>query len=144
MMSRYVNTIPGQIRYPSLQIFEIQFICHNGQNLPPRAQMVCVVIKFGQTFHQRGANSTFLKLLFYQWRQHSFSFPRNNIIQACINNLSYLSSIKPFCQLGSFCSWCFLGMANWTYIFWNQEFVQLLPWRYIFFFGERWFIEITF
>ena len=30
MMSRCVKTIPGQIRYPSLQIF----ICHNGQNLP--------------------------------------------------------------------------------------------------------------
>ena len=34
MMFRCVKTIPGQIRYPSLQIFEIQFICHNGQNLP--------------------------------------------------------------------------------------------------------------
>ena len=43
----------------------------------------------------------------------------------------------------SFFPWCFYGMANWTYIFWNQEFVQLLPWRYSFFSGERWFIEIT-
>ena len=33
MMSRCVKTIPGQTRYPSLQIFEIQFICHNGQSL---------------------------------------------------------------------------------------------------------------
>lgn len=60
MMSSYVKTTPEQIRYPSLLIFEIHLIRHDGQNLPSRAPIVCVVITFGQTFHQRGVNSTFL------------------------------------------------------------------------------------
>ena len=62
MISSYVKTIAGQIRYPSLHIFEIRPIRHDGQNLPSRAPMVCVVITFGQTFHQRGVNDTFFKL----------------------------------------------------------------------------------
>ena len=61
-MSSYVKTLPGQIRHPSLQIFKIHLIRYDGLDPPSRATMVCVVITFGQTFHQRGVNGTFFKL----------------------------------------------------------------------------------
>ena len=32
-MSSYVKAIPGQVGYPSLQILESQFVCHDGQDL---------------------------------------------------------------------------------------------------------------
>ena len=52
MISRYVKAMPGQVRYPSLQILECQFVCRDGQDLSASAPVSRVVITFGKTFHQ--------------------------------------------------------------------------------------------
>ena len=47
MMSRYVKAIPDQAEYPSLQILESQFVCHDGQDLSSSTPVSRVVITFG-------------------------------------------------------------------------------------------------
>ena len=61
-MSSYVKSIPGQVRHPSLQILESQFVCHDGQNLSSSAPVSRIVITLGETFHQGGVDSSFFKL----------------------------------------------------------------------------------
>ena len=52
MMFSYVKAIPGQVRYPFKQIFEIHIVCHDRQNLPSGAPVIHIVITFGKTFRQ--------------------------------------------------------------------------------------------
>ena len=47
MMSSNVKAIPGQVGYPSMQILESQFVCHDGQDLSASAPVSRVVLTFG-------------------------------------------------------------------------------------------------
>ena len=137
-MSSYIKTIPRQVGYPPLQVFEIYLVCHDGQNLPSRAPVLCIVVTFGQTFHQGGVDSSFFKLCrFNQGREQRFRFPRGNLVQACMNSLPRFSSIKPFCPLRCFCPWRFQRMADWTLYPWKSGTRSAFPWARHFFLPRK-------